>query len=565
MATNKIAIEIGAKDRASGVINRVKASTVALGVVMGNLATKMITGAINGLRRWIDEALESEEANVMLAASLRGAGKYTDELQKKYVSLANAVQDETGASDESVKATIAQLTTIGMLSDKMGDAVRSVEAMKALGLSGSRAITMIGRSFDGDFEALQRYIPALQHAKTEQEKIAIVNRMLKAGYEQQTAKLKTVGGAWEALQGRLSDVREALIGTIFDGLELGDTFDKMQASIGAFLSGTSWKNFLSQVEDAAKFAKDIAKSFTVKGGFADFASGVGNIMMAAIKEGADYFTFNVYESLKKAGDTWFGRASRYWGSKSAGANDYDASELSEKGRFKGTFKSSGELAEATQKLKDIVEKNSKVLKKESVETGPGKDDKAPQIKFNYEAWLKKQMIEHDALEEKAKLIIEQEKEREIQTNINDIKKAEETASKKLTTAKENLAKLAVLGVAGFINQKQKENRENEDSAKAEKDMRARITRARKKEARFADGRGRLSKGDKNLLEMDRERQAEIKKNKANLKQAVNEKRTLENLRFIWEQSVKTATETAATELKEIRKTQAKLFTEGGAG
>ena len=68
------------------------ARTVALGVAVGNLASKMISGAVNGVRRWIDEALEAERANVMLDAALRGTGQYTDEVARKMKDLAGAIQ-----------------------------------------------------------------------------------------------------------------------------------------------------------------------------------------------------------------------------------------------------------------------------------------------------------------------------------------------------------------------------------------------------------------------------------------------------------------------------------------
>ena len=77
MSKDNIKLPLSAKDLASGVIGRVRMSTIALGTAVGNLATKMLTGAINGTRGWTNAALEAEKANVMLDAALRGVGSYT--------------------------------------------------------------------------------------------------------------------------------------------------------------------------------------------------------------------------------------------------------------------------------------------------------------------------------------------------------------------------------------------------------------------------------------------------------------------------------------------------------
>jgi len=93
MATDSIKIHIGAKDTASAIIQGVQARTVALGVAVGNLASKMAVGMVNAFRSMISAALESEKANVNLDAALRGLGQYTPELSKQYRDLASAIKD----------------------------------------------------------------------------------------------------------------------------------------------------------------------------------------------------------------------------------------------------------------------------------------------------------------------------------------------------------------------------------------------------------------------------------------------------------------------------------------
>lgn len=289
MSKDNIKLTLSAKDLASGVIGRVRMSTIALGTAVGNLATKMLTGAINGVRGWINEALEAEKANVMLDAALRGVGSYTPELSKRFRDLAGAIQDETGASDEAVKSTIAQLTTMGVAADQMDRAARAVQALASLGRDGAQSMVAVARALEGDIAGFERLAPSVRTATTLTEKFEAANQLLAAGYAQQQATLQTVGGAWEALKGRIGDAREEIIGAIFEGTKIGTTFNDAQAAVGKFLASDSFKNFTDALRDGAAYAKDILKSLTSgNGGFKETAGAIGAVILAALQDGAHY-------------------------------------------------------------------------------------------------------------------------------------------------------------------------------------------------------------------------------------------------------------------------------------
>ena len=296
---HNVGVTISAKDLASGVIKKVSARTVALGVAVGNLASKMIAGAVNGVRRWIDEALEAERANVMLDAALRGTGQYTDAVARKMKDLAGAIQDETGASDEAVKANIAMLTTMGVTTDKMGEAARAVQALSALNFEGSQAAKAVALAMEGNMLGFQRMVPALRNAKTETEKVQAVNKLIAAGYEQQKANLNTVGGAWEALKGRIGDAREEIIGAVFEGLKLGQTFDSMQAAVGRFLNSDTFKDFTERLKSGADYVTQIVKAMSVKGGTKEVIANMANVILAALKDGAEYIGVKIQNAFNK--------------------------------------------------------------------------------------------------------------------------------------------------------------------------------------------------------------------------------------------------------------------------
>lgn len=316
MSKDNMTLTISAKDLASATFQRVKASGIAMGVAIGNLASKAVVGMVNGLRGWVNEALEAEKANVMLDAALRGSGQYTADLSKKYRDLANAIQDETGASDESVKSNIALLVSMGVLPQKMDAAARGIQALSALNIEGSMAARAISRALNGDIAAFDRLSPEVRNATTITEKYAAANKLLEAGYAQQKANLQTVGGAWQALKGRIGDAREEIIGAIFEGLKLGKTFDSMQSSVGAFLKSESFKNFTDRLRDGAAFAKDIMGALTTPGGFTETLGNIGNLILAAMKDGADYLKNQMKEKtgVGKAAGTFklIGAGAKAW-------------------------------------------------------------------------------------------------------------------------------------------------------------------------------------------------------------------------------------------------------------
>ena len=300
MAKNNLTLTVSAKDLASGTLRRVSVGAIALGTAIGNLASRLAVGAMNGLRGWIGEALACEKANVMLDASLRGVGAYTPQLAQQFRELAAAVQDETGASDENVKAIIAQLTALGLAPSKMGDAVRATKALEAVGMGGSQAMRALARAMEGDIKGFERLSPAVRLAATEEEKYAALNSVLSAGYEQQKANLQTVGGAWEALRGRLSDAREAIIGAVFEGAKIGSTFNDAQAAVGRFLESDTFTAFTDKLRSGAAYVRQIVEAMGTDGGAAEVGGAIGSVILAAIQDGARFFAKVAGDALDKA-------------------------------------------------------------------------------------------------------------------------------------------------------------------------------------------------------------------------------------------------------------------------
>ncbi len=495
MAKNHtIKCTVSAHDGASAALGRVRASTIALGAAAGNLLARGMVAGMNAVRGLIGEVLAAEKANVMLDAALRGVGAYTPEISKQMRDLASAIQDETGASDESVKSNIAMLTTLGVSTDAMGDAARAVAALTSLGRDGSLAMVAVGRALEGDISGFERFSPEVKNATTITEKYAAANKLLAAGYEQQKANLQTVGGAWAALKGRIGDAVEEIGNALTEGLKIGPMFNDMQAAVGKFLQSGTFKSFTDRLRDGADYVTQIVKAMSTDGGTKEVAGAIGNVILAALKDGADYVGNKIKAAFGKKGEEFDPRlsaASRFWGAKSAGASWGDAFKAMDKPT--GSQEGGGNLSRAMKELESIVSKRV-VVEKVTAELGDDVVDESELLlaMTKEEGSLKAgevKALQKEAAALKAKI----QKQYAIETAKADIEAAterEKLAQDKITAAKERLAAASV-GINEWINNQQ-----------AMRDAQKKNMDDEKKAAKRADKLGRKQAAGTHLNERD---------------------------------------------------------------
>jgi len=153
---------------------------------------------------------EQERAHRALAAALVAQGQSATKLLPLLVSIAEAIQDETGADAEATVAGMAKMRMLGVQTSKLGEAARAVIALKSVGLDEAAAQKAVAMAMQGNYDMLKRYVPALREATSEAEKARIVNDLFAKGYEQQKGLLNTVSGQWGLLKERLGDVWEEI-------------------------------------------------------------------------------------------------------------------------------------------------------------------------------------------------------------------------------------------------------------------------------------------------------------------------------------------------------------------
>jgi len=213
----EISIVLRAKNSMAAGLGKAAKSLKAFGgsaMRIGGMFAKAFLAAGVAIAGFAAKAISAyaiqETAERSLIAAMNAHGEAGEALIPSLKRVAAAIQDETGAADESTLAGMAKMRMLGVQTAKLGEAAKGVIALKAVGLQEEAAQKAVAMAMQGSYDMLNRYLPALRMTKDETEKANIVNEFFAKGYEQQEGLLDTVGGQWKVLQGRIGDVWEEI-------------------------------------------------------------------------------------------------------------------------------------------------------------------------------------------------------------------------------------------------------------------------------------------------------------------------------------------------------------------
>ncbi len=186
-------------------------------------------GAIAG---FLKLAGEQEKAENALENALESNGFAVDVWADKLKDAASEIQKLTIFGDEFILSLQAMALNLGISADGIDSAVRSAIGLAtALQQDLNSSLKNVTLALQGEFTMLQRYIPSLRKAKTEQEKLAIVLDVSARGFKQAEAAADTFIGRLKQLKNAAGDLGET-IGNIFLP-EMTELFEKIRDAIPA--------------------------------------------------------------------------------------------------------------------------------------------------------------------------------------------------------------------------------------------------------------------------------------------------------------------------------------------
>ena len=205
------------KDNIDGASRTARRGLVALGAAVGAVAYK---------------AMEQEKADRKLSDALRTAGDDSKETFDRMKDLAAAMQDATVYGDEEIEGLIALGKNLGISTDDMDKAVKgAVGLAEAFDIDLQSAMRYVALALGGQYDALQRQIPALRDVKDPAEKLAIVEEAMAAGFEQAKGRAEETEGALLRLKGVFGDLLEVVGKEIFGVDDWGESIERLKEKI----------------------------------------------------------------------------------------------------------------------------------------------------------------------------------------------------------------------------------------------------------------------------------------------------------------------------------------------
>jgi len=207
---------------------------------------------------------------------------------------------------------------LGVQTSQLEKAAKGTIALKSLGLEEAAAHKAVAMALQGNYDMLNRYVPALRSATSEEEKARIVNDLFEKGYDQQKDMLDTVAGQWGALKGRVGDLWEEMGRAIVqsDGVKdalgrAGDAVKNFTGKVSEWIDGGGMIRLIGGVkqfyQEARRYFRLTGNSVAVVwGSLTDGAATaflyVGNLVGAWVENLTSRFKF-VGKVIKAAWDT----------------------------------------------------------------------------------------------------------------------------------------------------------------------------------------------------------------------------------------------------------------------
>ena len=167
----------------------------------------------------VHAALEADKAESQLRSALAATGQEADANTERIKALANQLQRTTVYENDSIVALAAEATQLGVTADKLDGAITaSIGLAAALKINLSTALRASLQAGEGNFMMLSRMVPALRAAKTDSEKLAIVQKLTASGFKQATIEVNSFWGAIAQLKNETGDLVEAIGGAFLPAI-----------------------------------------------------------------------------------------------------------------------------------------------------------------------------------------------------------------------------------------------------------------------------------------------------------------------------------------------------------
>jgi len=203
-------------------------------------AAAAIAGVVMIGKKLLSAYAQQEMAEKKLAGALRATGQYTAETQQEFLDFASGLQRVTKYGDEATLQLSQLAISMGLTTEQAKTAVKGAIGLSAAyGIDANTAMRGVSLALQGQYTLLNRYIPTLRTANTEEEKRVALMKALSEGYSIALEEANTTTGKLAQAQNEFGDALEKL-GEILSIaiLPVLESFTKRMRGVNKILSAT---------------------------------------------------------------------------------------------------------------------------------------------------------------------------------------------------------------------------------------------------------------------------------------------------------------------------------------
>ena len=226
MAKRSVNVLIKARDEASHKFLRIGGAAKIMGKMLKGVGSTIKTAFVTALKAAkyaavglgvamvgaTYKAIKQQAAELELASALKVTNQYSEAAMQRLKEQAAAIQDVTTYGDEYIMTLQRMAVTLGVTEEKATDAAKAAIALHA-GFGGGRGKPEIFLRYyidtlRGTGTSLASYVGELRKAKTEEEKMLVLQKAMAKGWDVAKSKAEHAAGAISQMKNKLGDVAE---------------------------------------------------------------------------------------------------------------------------------------------------------------------------------------------------------------------------------------------------------------------------------------------------------------------------------------------------------------------
>jgi len=220
MAKNEVTTKFIGKDQTSQTVDKVEKKLDGLSNKWKVAAAAMVaTSALlaAGMLKAVKAAADEEAGIIRLSIAMKNVGLSYDDSRESLEAWLDANQQSTSFADTEQRSALASLVRMtGDLESAQKMLTLAMDVAVGTGRDLASANTLIMYAMGGNWGMLERYIPAIKKAQTEQEKWRILNELF-AG--QATEFGASMAGQFATLENNIGDLKEAFGTALFPAVQ----------------------------------------------------------------------------------------------------------------------------------------------------------------------------------------------------------------------------------------------------------------------------------------------------------------------------------------------------------